>query len=72
MKDKFSHGYFFFSKKMLETMEQHARNNNENYHPNFCIIDGKKKQYTDWCQSPKSSAQWDDLVYLGEGEYCGL
>ncbi len=58
-------GYFWFSLKQLD-MIHHSYN----YHVNYCKVNGKILEYTEW-KRDTSKSNWDDAVLLGFGEYYG-
>ena len=64
-------GFFFYSAKQKNVIDRgdfsypHHQNN-----PTFCKLDdGRIVEYTEWCDTDTPFGEWDDYVFLGEGEY---
>ena len=53
--------YFWFSKKQWNRTRLRYRN--------FAKINGQIVEYTMWTKTKEHNATWDDVIYLGEGEY---
>lgn len=69
-------GHFFYSS------EQHDIMRGSRMTTNFCVINGKKYEYTQWQTAPKwygilyhtgliKVNGWPDTKYLGYGDYAG-
>lgn len=59
-------GHFWFSEKQLDFM---MRKRGNKYQRKYAKINGQIVEYTMWTDTKEHTAMWNDVVYLGEGEY---
>ena len=62
--------YFFFSEKQKDVLRYQDHMEGCRFRSNYCKLNsGEVKEYTEWTHSPEPFGNWDDYIYLGEGEY---
>ena len=63
-------GHFFYSEKQMKAKYDMAFFYGKVYKPNLCKLkDGIIREYTEWGNKDTPYSKWDDIIYLGEGEY---
>jgi len=58
-------GYFWYSEKMKACISRM----DSRHHVNYCEINGEVKEYTNWTRENKDNTEWDDVIFLGHGNY---
>ena len=59
-------GHFWFSKTQWKRMMNRKKDKRVR---NYAKINGQIVEYTMWTDTKEHTAMWNDVVYLGEGEY---
>ena len=63
--------HFWFSKKQRTYMVQDCIRKGVLFKPLYSRINGKKLEYTLMNSVKEHCSNWDDMVYLGYGDYLG-